>query len=188
MTPKSPRANEVGNTNGCGNGYGFWGKGTQIMDFTPTSATSLGSAYTDFKGVIVRSSYLVKNGTVTRLGYKSNCKIKDISDGTSKTMMVFEKRLMVPYTPGSAEDDEGWSSGWDFDSVRSTLCTPTQDSTSPIASDDGKGSYRAPGSAHAAGVNAVFADGSVRSMGYDIDAETFNCLGHREDGQAISVP
>ena len=188
MTPKSPRTNEVGNTTGCGNGYGFWGKGTQIMDFTPTSATSLGSAYTDFKGVIVRSSYLVKNGTVTRLGYKSNCKMKDISDGTSKTMMVFEKRLMVPYTPGSAEDDEGWSSGWDFDSVRSTLCTPTQDSTNPIASDDGKGSYRAPGSAHAAGVNAVYADGSVRSMGYDIDAETFNCLGHREDGQAISVP
>jgi prepilin-type processing-associated H-X9-DG protein len=45
-----------------------------------------------------------------------------------------------------------------------------------------------PGSAHQAGINAVFADGSVTMIGYDIAPEIFNCLGHRADGQAVSVP
>jgi prepilin-type N-terminal cleavage/methylation domain-containing protein len=183
----TPVAGQVTNTVACGNGYGFWGKGTSTMDFTPLTAQSMGAGYTDFKGVIVRSSYLVKNGTVTQLGYKPNCKIKDIADGTSKTMMVFEKRLISPYQTHGADDDEGWSSGWDFDTVRTTYCTPAQDSPQGIASGDSKGSFRAPGSAHAAGVIAVFADGSVSTIGYDIDAETFNCLGHREDGQAVTV-
>jgi prepilin-type processing-associated H-X9-DG protein len=164
------------------------------MDFTPQTVQSMGSTFTDFKGVIVRSNYLVKSGSATQLGYKGNCKTKDISDGTSKTMMIFEKRLLTPYVPGSgSDDDEGWAAGWDYDTVRSTFCVPTQDSKDLIAStgpgtDPKMASYRTPGSAHAAGINTVFADGSVRSIGYDIDAETFNCLGHREDGQAITVP
>jgi prepilin-type processing-associated H-X9-DG protein len=188
----TPKAGEVANTVGCANGYGFWGKGTSTMDFTPATKQSLGVQYTDFKGVIVRSSYLVKSGSATQLGYKPNCKIKDIADGTSKTMMVFEKRLIVPYVPGDAGDDEGWSAGWDYDTIRTTYCTPTQDSASLVANTSGGdaklASWRTPGSAHAAGINAVFADGSVSTIGYDIDAETFNCLGHREDGQAVSVP
>ena len=192
--PATPRAGELANTVGCANGFGFWGKGASVMDFTPQTVQSMGSTFTDFKGVIVRSNYLVKSGSATQLGYKGNCKTKDIPDGTSKTMMIFEKRLLTPYVPGSgSDDDEGWAAGWDYDTVRSTFCVPTQDSKDLIAStgpgtDPKMASYRTPGSAHAAGINTVFADGSVRSIGYDIDAETFNCLGHREDGQAITVP
>ena len=192
--PATPRAGELANTVGCATGFGFWGRGASVMDFTPQTVQSMGSTFTDFKGVIVRSNYLVKSGSATQLGYKGNCKTKDISDGTSKTMMIFEKRLLTPYVPGSgSDDDEGWAAGWDYDTVRSTFCVPTQDSKDLIAStgpgtDPKMASYRTPGSAHAAGINTVFADGSVRSIGYDIDAETFNCLGHREDGQAITVP
>ena len=75
-------------------------------------------------------------------------------------------------------------------SIRTTLCTPVQDSSSTIAttaSDPKASSYKTPGSAHSAGINAVYADGSVTTINYDISAETFNCLGHREDGQAVSV-
>ncbi|MFM7205072.1 MAG: DUF1559 domain-containing protein [Planctomycetaceae bacterium] len=191
MAPASPKAGEVGNTYGCSIGYGFWGKGPAIMDFQPQSATELGTQYTDFKGVIVRGSYFVKNGTVKQLGYKPNCRTKDIADGLSKTMMVFEKRLLLPYATGDDDDDEGWSAGWDYDTIRTSLCTPVQDSANNVAttsSDPKQASYRTPGSAHTAGINAVFADGSVRTLGYDIDAETFNCLGHREDGQSVMVP
>jgi prepilin-type processing-associated H-X9-DG protein len=140
--------------------------------------------------VIVRSSYLVKNGTAKQLGYKPNCKTKDISDGLSKTMMVFEKRLISPYGSGDDDDDEGWSGGWDYDTIRTTLCTPVQDSPSLItaSSSDKKSSFMTPGSAHSAGINAVFADGSVAMIGYDITPDIFNCLGHRADGQAVSVP
>jgi prepilin-type processing-associated H-X9-DG protein len=187
IAPAPAQTGQIANTVGCSNGFGFWGKQTSVMDFTPLTAQAMGTQYTDFKGVMVRSSYFVKNGTVTQLGYKPNCRIKDIADGTTKTMMVFEKRLIVPYVPGSQEDDEGWSSGWDYDTVRTTYCTPTQDSTSKIVSNDSLGSARAPGSAHAAGINAVFADGSVSMINYDVDPETFNCLGHREDGQSVSA-
>jgi prepilin-type N-terminal cleavage/methylation domain-containing protein len=177
-------AGEIATTVGCGNGYGFWGAGTSTMDFTPQSRATLGTRYTGFKGVMVRGNYLVKNGVVTQLDYPGNTRIKNIADGLSKTMMVFEKRLTLPYEVHNVDDDEGWSSGWDYDTVRTTLCPPQSDAKELIAGTNA--SYRTPGSAHRAGCNAVFADGSVSTIGYDIDPETFNCLGHREDGQAVT--
>jgi len=195
----TPKTGEIGNTYACSAGYGFWGNGVGIMDHAASlkSVQELGgvnyqSGYSDFKGVIVRSSSLMKSGTLSKaLGYKPNCKTKDISDGLSKTMVVFEKRLLSPYVTGDQDDDGGWSNGWDFDTIRTTLCTPVQDSSSNIAttgSDPKLSSYKTPGSAHPAGINAVFADGSVAMIVYDVSAEIFNCLGHREDGQAVSVP
>ncbi len=41
------------------------------------------------------------------------------------------------------------------------------------------------GSAHPAGINAVFADGSVHNIKYGIDADVFNALGHRSDGTTL---
>ena len=38
------------------------------------------------------------------------------------------------------------------------------------------------GSAHTAGLNTGFADGSVRFINYDIEPETFNRMAHRSDG------
>jgi prepilin-type processing-associated H-X9-DG protein len=41
------------------------------------------------------------------------------------------------------------------------------------------------GAAHPAGINAVFADGSVHNIKYGIDADVFNALGHRSDGTTL---
>jgi prepilin-type processing-associated H-X9-DG protein len=41
------------------------------------------------------------------------------------------------------------------------------------------------GSAHPAGMNAVFADGSVHSIKYGIDPEVFNALGNMDDGTTL---
>ena len=38
------------------------------------------------------------------------------------------------------------------------------------------------GSAHPAGLNAVFADGSVHNIKYGIDPDIFNAIGNRRDG------
>ena len=43
------------------------------------------------------------------------------------------------------------------------------------------------GSAHPSGVNAVFGDGSVHAISYDIDPLVFNLLGNSADGEVVSL-
>ncbi len=175
-------------TRGCSAIYGFWGSGASVMDFTPRSKAQLAAAYTGFRGVIVRSSYLVKSGSATDLGYDPVVKMGKISDGASKTMMILEKRLRTGASdnPRPQDDDEGWASGWDYDTIRSTYCTPHQDSPELVVGTNA--SFATPGSAHTAVFNAVFADGAVVSLTYAIDVETLNRLGHRSDGESVTIP
>ena len=39
--------------------------------------------------------------------------------------------------------------------------------------------------AHPAGTNAVFADGSVHNIKYGIDPDIFNAIGNRRDGKNL---
>ncbi|MFM9010879.1 MAG: DUF1559 domain-containing protein [Planctomycetota bacterium] len=180
---------ELPTTLGCANGAALWGVTTYTNDFNPRHKSLWGaSRYLGFPGVIVRSSYLVKSlgGAPTLLDYDPPVKISRIKDGTSKTMMVFEKRLMPPYVPGTTpDDDRGWSDGHDFDVTRTTLCVPYQDSLQRVTRDRSK--YTA-GSAHSSGLHGVFADGTVASIDYSVDIHVFNRLGHRADGEQVSLP
>ena len=103
--------------------------------------------------------------------------------------MASEKWVHVTLYLGSGgqADDRGWSDGWDFDSLRSTLITPRQDSDgeAPDVDPTNPANYHL-GSAHPGGFNAVSADGSVRGLSYDIDLETLNQLGNRRDGETIT--
>jgi hypothetical protein len=42
------------------------------------------------------------------------------------------------------------------------------------------------GSAHTAGINAVYADGSVRGFTYDVDPVVFNALGTRNGEENVT--
>jgi len=42
------------------------------------------------------------------------------------------------------------------------------------------------GAAHPAGINAVFADGSVHNVKYGIDPDVFNALGNIDDGTTLN--
>ena len=44
------------------------------------------------------------------------------------------------------------------------------------------------GSAHPAGLNGLFGDGSVRPIAYGIDRRLWNALGHARDGIAVTLP
>ena len=95
-------------------------------------------------------------------------RIADISDGTSTTLLLGVKRanrviLGQPH-PG---DDIGYTSGWDYNTVRRTNIEPR-----PDYSGDGEGKKRF-GSAHTGGFNVSFADGSVRLISYAINVTTF---------------
>jgi prepilin-type N-terminal cleavage/methylation domain-containing protein/prepilin-type processing-associated H-X9-DG protein len=100
-----------------------------------------------------------------------------VTDGLSNTMIVGEKWVhSAKYQTGDWGDDCGWGDGWDADVIRYTLYPPT-----PDTNHNGHG-YQF-GSAHPGGFNAVFGDGSVRTIRYTIAQELFNRFAHRADGQ-----
>ena len=123
----------------------------------------------------------VMNGLVHN---RSQVKMKQISDGTSKTYFVGEKYLNpANYTTGNAPGDNEnlyGGAGQDMNRWTSRNFLPLRD-TLGIA-----GSQRF-GSAHSSGLNMMFCDGSVRHMRYSIDAETHRRLGNREDGLATDL-
>jgi prepilin-type N-terminal cleavage/methylation domain-containing protein len=180
----------------CNQAYGFWGQKTYGNDFNPRTATVLGANYESFWGVIVRSSYLVRKGTkgtnpaaITELGYGTPVTIAKITDGTSKTAVLAEKRLRPStYYLYEYHDDKGWSDGWDPDTVRMTMCPPDPDGDIYMVAGVRKGDPQqglAVGSVHTGIFNTAFADASVRQLRYEIDLETFNRLAHRADGETV---
>ncbi|MCA9258503.1 MAG: DUF1559 domain-containing protein, partial [Planctomycetales bacterium] len=142
------------------------------------------------QGVIVRSSYFVANGTgggispnVHDLQLPKPTKFAQISDGASNTAVLCEKRIAVERYPGDAvDDDAGWSDGWDYDTLRLSVCQPASDST-PVTNNGSN--LMAAGAAHDAVFYCAFADGSVRPVAYDIQLEVFNRLAHKSDGEAV---
>jgi prepilin-type N-terminal cleavage/methylation domain-containing protein/prepilin-type processing-associated H-X9-DG protein len=106
--------------------------------------------------------------------------VTNIPDGTSNTLLATEKRLTVPYVPGGWNDDQGWSdAGLDNDVwVWAAF---------PLKPDDRTGSGFDAGSAHPVGVNALFADGSVRLLRYSTPLPIVVALADRRDGQTPST-
>lgn len=125
-------------------------------------------------GAVVRT-----NGTSGNFIQEANG-MRHITDGTSNTIIVGEKRLRDRYLTYQGDDNEGYSSGWDHDVIRWTNRVPRPDSRS------GFGDYRF-GSIHPGGFHAAIADGSVRFINYSIDATTFRRLGVKNDGQTVSA-
>lgn len=158
-----------------------------------TTATSLGSSYVPSMGVIVRSNHCTQCAAgKERTGFYTRISFNQITDGSSNTMVICEKRVQPQlYSTGAWHDDRGWSDGWDPDTLRTTICIPSADQDYPLNADGTEGAQGAAvayqfGSGHAAGMNAGFADSSVRTLSYDINLETFNYLGHRADDQVLS--
>jgi hypothetical protein len=87
-------------------------------------------------------------------------------------------------------DNETWCTGFNNDNYRSTgffsggpsePLGPLQDTTD----DDQRGDRRF-GSAHPSVWNVAYCDGSVDSVGYDIDERLHFLAGSRNDGQVTS--
>ena len=107
----------------------------------------------------------------------------DVTDGTSNTLLIGEKRLNRAFLGQAQKDDDvGYASGFDADIVRYTTLRPAPDYSAP--SGDGEARF---GASHPGRFNAVFADGSVRSLSYTVDSDTFKNLGNKSDGQVINL-
>jgi prepilin-type N-terminal cleavage/methylation domain-containing protein/prepilin-type processing-associated H-X9-DG protein len=122
-------------------------------------------------------------GAIVRTIANEPCEIGQIADGTSKTMVVGEKRVFTNlYEIGDWHDDIGWTDGWDPDIMRYTGYPPAQDLAQGAPGDPGGNIGYHFGSAHVSGFNAVFADGHVQTIEYGVDPIAFNAMGHRNDG------
>jgi prepilin-type N-terminal cleavage/methylation domain-containing protein/prepilin-type processing-associated H-X9-DG protein len=109
-------------------------------------------------------------------------RIADVTDGTSNTLMVGEKRMNLAFMGSAQESDAvGYTCGWDLDNARTTDKGPKPDS---FGDNDATKRF---GSSHPGRFNAVFADGSVRSVSYSIDPVVFSYLGNKSDGQVINA-
>ena len=126
--------------------------------------------------------YWKRNSThysATGVSYRrSMVRIEDIFDGTSQTYLVGEKYLEEgEYTTGhSSADDRSAYQGADNDVLRWTA--------NPAVNDTQKSNSKniwSFGSAHPNGWNAVFCDGSVHFMSYDLAPEIHRSNGNRRD-------
>jgi prepilin-type N-terminal cleavage/methylation domain-containing protein len=121
--------------------------------------------------------------------------IREISDGTSNTVLVAEKHLRVDFNADSsgafllntcADNNSLWS-GYDWDVIRWATTRPTglpggqaRYTPQPDTVLDHECAVNF-GSAHASGFNAVRCDGSVESIAFDIDPKTFELACRRND-------
>jgi hypothetical protein len=130
--------------------------------------------------------------------YRSTVRISQVADGTSKTYLVGEKWMPVDGYDGfidenaagfTAGDNQSMYTGYEWDNHRvawNPSSSRPQDFFQPAPDGyrDGDGGGPEPrfGSAHPAGFQMVFCDGSVRTLGYDIEPAAHRALAHRFEG------
>jgi prepilin-type N-terminal cleavage/methylation domain-containing protein/prepilin-type processing-associated H-X9-DG protein len=108
-------------------------------------------------------------------------RILEITDGTSLTLMIAEKRINLRYLGEWQDDDnEGYTAGWNDDTLRRTTRVPAQDHS--LAFGNGFHQF---GSSHPGRMNAVFADGSMHTITYSIGRAEFEALGDKSDGKVL---
>ena len=103
-----------------------------------------------------------------------------ISDGLGNTIFAGEKYLNPNYYLNGQDgaDNNSMLIGWDWDIGRWF-----ESNTRPMRDTCGlTGDFKHFGSAHPSGVQFVFCDGAVHSLGYNIDSTVYQNLGCRNDG------
>ena len=116
---------------------------------------------------------------------RSEVSMRQVSDGTSKTYLIGEKYIDPNhYTDGQdLGDNESLFGGDDLDMNR---WSGTPGGYYPPLNDTpGLAAYYNYGSAHAGIFQAVFCDGSVHTIGLDIDPEVHHRLQNRQDALAL---
>jgi prepilin-type N-terminal cleavage/methylation domain-containing protein/prepilin-type processing-associated H-X9-DG protein len=155
-------------------------------DYAGNAGSSNSDANTN--GVVVRSGLL----KVTMAG---------ITDGTSNTVMVGEKRMKVDRFFQTYDDNESYySPGWDSEVIRAAVAdvdttaaagnlswgpNPDVRKTGPIFPDPNSGLAQF-GSSHSSGCNFVLCDGSVRHVRFNPDRVQFRRFCTRNDGAVLN--
>jgi len=152
-------------------------------------------------------NYPGRKGFIVWPGRGAKRRMADLIDGTSNTIAAAEKAIPAQRYGLDGGDNERWNNnGWDEDNIRwhfppkhdqdrtnfmyravtgdwRQLAPPTND---PAFS--GNNLWRRYfGSNHTGGLNAVFADGSVRFIRFDVNPLTFMAACGADDGIVINM-
>jgi prepilin-type N-terminal cleavage/methylation domain-containing protein/prepilin-type processing-associated H-X9-DG protein len=151
---------------------------------TQTITVSLPGYFNDQAVQVAMCDYAASNYEETGVVlYKRTTRMLDVTDGTSNTLLIADKRLNIGKLGRSQNDDDtGYASGFDQDVIRYTSRAPAPDYSAPR----GDGDLRF-GSSHTGRFNAVFVDGSVHPISYTIDPTVFRYLGAKSDGQVLNA-
>jgi prepilin-type N-terminal cleavage/methylation domain-containing protein len=128
-------------------------------------------------------------------------RFRDITDGTSKTLLIGEKRMNVTYctTDQQPDDNDGYVGGYQDDVVRFGAATSTW---GPIVPDQDvwglQYTWGPPqpiqppiyefGSSHPGVCQFVLCDGSVQTIAFAVDPQTFQYWCVRNDGMSAQLP
>jgi prepilin-type N-terminal cleavage/methylation domain-containing protein len=128
---------------------------------------------------VFRSGKWHPNGVVTP---HNPVRLRQIIDGTSRTYFGGEKFLDPDhYADGTLQnDDQNLFVGYDQDLIISSFQAPLPDTP-------GLNSTFIFGSAHPAVFNAVFCDGSVHAVSFDIDLRVHQAMGSRNSQETESI-
>src|SRR5262245_30373840 len=141
-----------------------------------------------------------RKGVVVWPGTGAKRTAAGIPDGSSNTIMVAEKCLPPTQHGVEGGDNERWNNaGWDEDNIRYHF--PPKSDTDPNIVVPGLPNPLDPnhaivtgtvwrryfGSSHSGGLNAVFGDGAVRFVRFNVDPVTFMRMCVADDGDPVNV-
>ena len=111
---------------------------------------------------------------------RSEIKMASITDGASNTIFCGEKYLNPDNWLDGMDggDNENMYTGFNCDQTRATDCPPQRNT-------QGLYDWMHFGSVHYGGAHFAMCDGSIRRISYGVNAQTFQWLGTRNDGNAI---
>ena len=109
----------------------------------------------------LNTSYMVITGQGTLFNQGEGSRLRDITDGTANTILVVD-------VAGSGVQ---WATPIDLDVNQVNF---------------GGGAQGNPGSRHSGGINAAFADGSVKFLSNSIDPQMFKKLITRDSGESVA--
>lgn len=160
----------------AGDWYGFMPDGS-----AGNSGKTFGHAKNDYAAAShdSDSAHPTGVGAVTQMTPQ---RFNNILDGTAHTMLLGEKRMNIRLLGKmQANDNEGYTCGWNHDIMRYTEREPRPDFMH--ASDPGDDRF---GSSHPGGMCYANVDASVQFLRYNISLTTFQRMGRRDDGLTIA--
>ncbi len=154
-------------------------KFSELAGFTWLDIESIETNVKDLATGTFKKGFVQAEGIIFQ---RSETSIAQIPDGTSHTYLLGEKTVNPDDYEGGFDwsDMESMYSGQGGDCARYTKKLPIRDQAGVVQNNN------VFGSAHPGGWNALFADASVHAISYDLELETHQWLGSRDDGHSVS--